>query len=142
MTLVFGDEEVRLVQGDAYWAAQQGSGQTSILNGTSRDAAAVTGRGAALGDGLEKVLSAYGISEEDGFWISTPGATSSLILAYSKEETQWNLLPAQDIGAVVPWLSGTTEEVPGEFLLIYRFDFESPSAGGALSLAGYQVFYL
>jgi hypothetical protein len=142
ITLTFGEEDVRLAQGDDYQASLRGTTQVSLLNGVSRDKTAVTGRDIALGATPEQVLAAYGISEDEGFWIYKPGGWKTLILAYSKEETQWNIMTPVDIEAVVPWLTGTSEEVPGEFLLIYRFDFESPSPGGALSLAGYRVFYI
>ena len=142
ITLTFGEEDVRLAQGDSYQASLRGTKQVSLLNGVSKDTTAVTGRNIALGANPEQVLAAYGVTEDEGFWIVQPGGWKSLILAYSKEESQWNIMTPEDIGAVVPWLTGTSGEVPGEFRLIYRFDFESPSPGGALSLAGYQVYYL
>lgn len=142
VTLTFGDEDVRLAQGDDYQASLRGTTQVSVLNGVSKDKTAVTGRDIALGATPDQVLTAYGISEAEGFWTDQPGGGKSLILAYSKEETQWNILAPEDTEAVIPWLTGTSQQLPGEFMLIYRFDFESPSPGGALSLAGYQVFYL
>lgn len=142
VTLAFQTEDLRLMQGDSYRAYRNGTETSSLLNGASKGEPAVTGRGIALGAGTEEVLSAYGIAEGSGLWLDLPEGRRSLVLAYDKEESQWNLRDPEGIGSTIAWLNGRDPQKPGEFLLIYRFDFEPLGTGGALTLTGYRVEYL
>ena len=106
LTLVFGPVKTQLAQGDSYRAFQNDEASFSLLNGTVKEEIAVTGRGIALGAAPEAVLDAYGIEEGSGLWLDLPDGNRSLVLAYDKEETQWNLMTPEAIGGTLAWLNG------------------------------------
>lgn len=138
ITLDFDGNPVTIMQGDDYRASMKGAMVSATLNGEKLAAPAVTGRGVALGNEESQVTEAYGISSDAGLWLTLPDGGKSLILAYNKEEAQWYLMDPEEIEAVVPYLEGETMEKPGEFMLIYRFDFPAGSGG----LAACRIVYI
>jgi len=162
-TLVLDGENYRLQPGDSYVANQWTGTPEYRLNQTTYDAPAVTGRGIAMGDTLDKVISAYKIKTDYAMWEVRLNPQSdgsftvesrkyvagefnengvqkaTLIIGYYRLETQWIPLTYDEINQYIAFLTGETTQKPYDGILLYQFQFPFSESTGNKTLREFTV---